>query len=80
MKFLEQNRATILRIIGVLISLVTIYSLYAGTITWIWDGLVGCSISVLLIWMPESVAKLILGIINKLTKKLLSNGDKEQIG
>jgi hypothetical protein len=58
--------------IGIAISVVTIISLYNGTITWIWEGLTGMSISTLMIWMPESIAKLILGVFNKLTNKLLN--------
>jgi hypothetical protein len=78
MKILNKYKASILRFIGIAIAITTILSLYNGKITWIWEGLTGISICVLLIWMPESIAKLILGVFNKLTNKLL-NGDKEQV-
>jgi hypothetical protein len=58
--------------IGIAISVVTIISLYNGTITWIWEGVTGMSIATLMIWMPEAIAKLILGVFNKLTNKLLN--------
>lgn len=80
MKFLEKNRATILRIFGVIIFIITCHSLYTGSMAWAYEGLIAMSVSVLMVWMPESLAKLILGIIQKLTKKLLGNQEPPPAG
>lgn len=73
MKFLDKYKKLLMVAMGVAIFVVTLISLFNGTITWIWEGIAGISCSVLMVWVPEQLANLIIGIIKKITTKLLGN-------
>jgi len=72
-KFVDKHKKLLMLAMGVAIFVVTLISLYHGKITWVWEGVTGCAIATLMVWIPEELSKLILSIIKKLTTKLLGN-------
>jgi hypothetical protein len=79
MKFLDKYKKGLTVLMGVAIFVVTLISLYNGIITWVYEGLAGVSVSILLVWLPNEIAKLILAIIKKITNKLLSTPKEEDL-
>jgi hypothetical protein len=77
MKFINRHKEGITRLIGIIVIAVTLLSIYHGQITFWFEGLVGMSFGILLLWIPQKVVKLILAIIERVTDKLLSKEEEE---
>jgi O-antigen ligase len=73
MKFLTTHKQSILKILGIVIITLTILSVYQSHITWMWEGCIGLGVGILLFWVPQRVAGIVLKILNLVTKVLLGN-------
>jgi hypothetical protein len=79
MNIIKNLREPITLVTAIAIIGFTLFSMYNGTITWIWEGLAGVAVGILCLLAPEQLVKVIFRIINKLLNKLLGkDGDSKE--
>lgn len=71
MKWLKNLREPITSLIGVVIAIITVAGVYEGRMTWQWEGLIGISVSILFLAIPDKIVVFILEQAQKISDKLL---------
>lgn len=54
-------------IVGLIAIVITLVGIYLGKIDWVWNGLAGVTVGVVLILSPQTLEQKFLDILNKLT-------------
>jgi len=69
MNILKNLKDPVTDIIGLIIILFTLLSVYKGDITWIWEGYAGMGVGLVLFMFPDELIKdLLRKIIDKFSK------------